>query len=137
MQRHVEAERLGGLDVDRQLELDRKLDGKLARFRAIQNFIHIRRRTPKIIALVISVGQQAAEFNEETTRIDGRETVVSRSDVTSARWTFMKASGMTIRPLLGSRACAATTISSSGASRTGAAIASTAKDAAAALKWFR
>src|SRR5262245_48688303 len=54
-QRHFEAERLGGLQVDHQLELDRNLDGKLARLRALQNFIHIRRRAPKIIALVISV----------------------------------------------------------------------------------
>ena len=45
----------------------------------------------------------------------------------------MKASGMTIRPPSGSRACPATTDSSSDVSRTGAAIASTAKDAAAAL----
>src|SRR6516165_10210731 len=51
MQRHVEAERLRGLEVDRQLELDWKLDGKLARLRAIQDFIHICRRAPKIIAL--------------------------------------------------------------------------------------
>jgi hypothetical protein len=58
--------------VDRQLELDRKLYGKLARLRAIQNFIHIRRRAPKIIALVIPVGQQAAEFSEKTARIDGQ-----------------------------------------------------------------
>jgi len=78
MQRHVEAERLGGLEIDRQFVLDWNLNGKLARLRALQNLIHIRRRAPKIIALVISVGQQAAEFSEETARIDGRETVVSR-----------------------------------------------------------
>jgi TIR domain len=40
-----------------ELELDRNLDGQLARLRALQNFIHIRRRALKIIALVISVGQ--------------------------------------------------------------------------------
>ena len=55
----------------------------------------------------------------------------------SARWATMKASGITIRPPFGSRACAAMTDSSSDLSRTGAAIASTAKDAAAALKGFR
>src|SRR6516164_1611552 len=75
-QRNVEAERLGRLEIDRQFVLDRNLDGKLARLRALQNFIHIRRRALKIIALVISVGQQAAEFSEETARIDGREMVV-------------------------------------------------------------
>src|SRR6266571_5360832 len=125
MQRHVEAERLGGLEVDHQLELDRGLDGKLTRLRAPQDAIDIDRSTPKIIEQVISVGQQAAEFSEETERIDGRKTVASREE-----------SGMTIRPPFGSRACAATTDSSSDLSRTGATIASTPKDAAAALKCF-
>ena len=54
--RHVEAERLRGLEIDRQLELDRGLDGKLARLRALQDAIDVDRRTPKIIELVISVG---------------------------------------------------------------------------------
>ena len=49
MQRHVEAERLGGLEVDHQLELDRGLDGKLARLRALEDAIDIGRRAPKII----------------------------------------------------------------------------------------
>jgi hypothetical protein len=43
--RHVEAERLGGLEVDHQLELDRGLDGKLARFGAAQDAN--RCRTPR------------------------------------------------------------------------------------------
>src|SRR6516162_9323749 len=49
----------------------------------------------------------------------------------------MKESGVTIRPLLGSRDCAATTASSSDVSRTGAAITSTPIDGAAALRGFR
>ena len=63
--RHREAERLGGLEVDLQLELDRGLDGKLARLRALEDSIGIGRRAPIIIELVNSVGQQAAEFSEE------------------------------------------------------------------------
>jgi hypothetical protein len=35
MERHVEAERLRGLEVDHQFELDRGLDGKLARLLAL------------------------------------------------------------------------------------------------------
>jgi hypothetical protein len=46
MQRHVETERLGGLEVDHQLELDRGLDGKLVRFRALEDTIGIGRRAP-------------------------------------------------------------------------------------------
>src|SRR5262249_39403551 len=51
-------------------------------------------------------------------------------------WASVKLSGSTIIPPFGSRACAATTDSSSKLSRTGAAIASTAKAAAAAWKGF-
>jgi hypothetical protein len=47
------------------------------------------------------------------------------SDVTSARWKSMKESGVTISPLFGSRAHAATKDSGSDVPRTGAAIAST------------
>ena len=36
--RNIEAKRLGGLEVDHQLELDWALDGKLARFRALRAF---------------------------------------------------------------------------------------------------
>jgi hypothetical protein len=72
LQRRVESERLGGLGVDDQVELDWGLDGKLARLLAPQDAIGIGRRAPKIIGQVNCVGQQAAEFREETERIDGR-----------------------------------------------------------------
>ena len=70
MQRHLEAERLGGLEVDHQLELGRGLDGKLARLLALEDAIGIGRRAPKIINQVNSVGQQAAEFSEDTEMIE-------------------------------------------------------------------
>src|SRR5260221_10003112 len=74
---HVEAERLGGLEVDHQLELDRSLNGKLARLLSLEDAIGIDSRAPKIIGQVNAVGQQAAEFSVETERIDGREAVAS------------------------------------------------------------
>src|SRR5262245_18693634 len=74
---HIEAKCLGGLEVDHQLELDWGLDGKLARLRALEDEIGIARRAPKIIGLVRSIGQQAAEFSPETIWIDGRQTVAS------------------------------------------------------------
>jgi len=48
--RHVEAERLGGSEIDYELEFDGSLDGKLARPIALEDAIHIRCRAPKIIA---------------------------------------------------------------------------------------
>src|SRR5215470_5890299 len=76
-QRHVEAKRLGGLEIDRQLKLGRGLDGKLARLRALEDSVDITGRAPIIIELVNSVGQQAAEFSEDSARIDSREAVAS------------------------------------------------------------
>ena len=64
--RHGERKRLRGLEVDHELELDWCLNGKLARFRTAQHAINIVRRKPKLIALLISVAQQAAEFGEKT-----------------------------------------------------------------------
>src|SRR5580658_5123021 len=77
-ERHIETECLCGLEVDHQLELDRGLDGKVAWLLALEDVIGIARRAPIIIEQVTSVGQEAAEFSEETVRIDGREAVASR-----------------------------------------------------------
>jgi hypothetical protein len=55
-QRHVEAERLGGLEVDRKLELGWGLNGKLARLLALEDAIGIGGCAPKIIEPIISVG---------------------------------------------------------------------------------
>src|ERR1700738_4334166 len=76
--RYVKGECLGGLEVDRKLELDRGLDRKLARLRLLEDAIGIGRRAPKIIDQVTSVGQQAAGISEYPVRIDGRETVARR-----------------------------------------------------------
>src|SRR4030095_2241057 len=75
--RDLESEGLRGLEVDDQLELYRRLDGKLVRRRTLEDAIGISRRALKTIEQVISVGQQPAQFNEITKRIDGRKTVAS------------------------------------------------------------
>src|ERR1700730_6584798 len=77
MQRHLVAERLGGLAIDYQLELDRGLDGKLAWRRALEDAIGISRRALIIIQRIISVGQQATKFSEIAVRIDRRKMVAS------------------------------------------------------------
>jgi hypothetical protein len=76
-QRHVEAERLRGLEIDRQLELDRGLDGTFTRLGAFEDAIDVGRRAPIIIDDVISIGQQAAQFSIEAVRRDGRQAVAS------------------------------------------------------------
>ena len=106
-ERHVQAEGLGGLDVDDKLELDRGLDRKIGRLFSAQDAVNIGRRAPEIIGLIRSVGQQAAEFNEETIRIDGRQTVASSQRCDLRAMNERKASGITIKPLFGSRVVAA------------------------------
>src|SRR6266487_1233978 len=76
--RDRQAESLGGLEVDDQLVLDRRLHRKVGRLRTLEDEIDIASRAPKIIGQVNSVGQEAAEFSEETVRIDGRKMVASR-----------------------------------------------------------
>ena len=75
---HREPKRLGGLEVDRQLELDRGLDRKLARLLALEDAIGLGRRAPKIIEPVKSVGQQATDLGKFTVWIDDGKTVTSR-----------------------------------------------------------
>ena len=75
---NLEAQRLGGLEVDHQLELDRSLNGKLARLRALEDAIGVGCCTPIIVDEIISVGQQATDFSVEPVRIDCREAVARR-----------------------------------------------------------
>src|ERR1700726_2010196 len=72
---HVEAERLGSLEVDHQLELNRGLHGKLARFRALEDAVGIRRRPAKIVGEVSPVSQQTTELGEGPVRKDGRDPI--------------------------------------------------------------
>jgi hypothetical protein len=62
--RHVQAKRLGGLEVDHELELDCGLDGKFARFRALENAVGVRRRTSVFIDDIRAVRDQAADFSK-------------------------------------------------------------------------
>ena len=55
-----------------QFELDRCLDGKLARLRASQDAIDIGGRKPKLIPLLISVAQEAAKLGKKAEWIDSR-----------------------------------------------------------------
>jgi hypothetical protein len=48
--RDREAERLGRLEVDDQLELGRLLDGEIAGFGAFQNLVHMGRGAPMMLS---------------------------------------------------------------------------------------
>src|SRR5262249_5506640 len=78
MHRYDHTERLGGFQIDHQLEFDRSLDGKLTWLLALKDAIDIRRRTPKIIDRVASVRKQAADFSKDTLCRDGRHAVATQ-----------------------------------------------------------
>jgi hypothetical protein len=74
MQWHVEAERLEGLQVDRQLVFGRRLDRKLARLLAAQDAIDVSRGLGPLVELIDPVIQQASIRGVVLERIDRRQT---------------------------------------------------------------
>jgi hypothetical protein len=72
LQRYVEAKRLGGLEIDHQLEFDWKLDGKLRRLCATENAIDIGGGATKYVCVVWSVGKQPAVSGDDGVPIDRR-----------------------------------------------------------------
>src|SRR5215472_1498277 len=71
LQRHIQAERLGGLEVDYQLELGGRLNRQIAWFCALEDAIDIQHGAPVLIGNIWAVRDQAADFRERTRPIDG------------------------------------------------------------------
>src|SRR6516164_8808035 len=57
-----EAERLGGLEVDDQLEPCRHLHGKIGRLLALEDAVDISRRQAKLLTANVTIRDQAARF---------------------------------------------------------------------------
>jgi hypothetical protein len=62
--RDREAEGLGSLEVDQQLELRRLLNGKVARSCAFENAVHVDRSAAKLFRGVHTVRSETAVHNE-------------------------------------------------------------------------
>ena len=58
--RHVEAERLGGLEVDDQLVLGRRLHRQVGRLLALEDAVDVAGRAPVLVDQVRPIGDQAA-----------------------------------------------------------------------------
>jgi hypothetical protein len=69
--RDIEAECLGGLEVDDELELGRPLHRKVARLLALENAIDVSRRTPELVEKLRTIGDQATCGNEHAVEVDG------------------------------------------------------------------
>src|SRR5260221_3548656 len=96
MERHVEAERLGGLEVDHQFEFGRLLYWEVCRFGATQNAIDVQRRATQqpetrcriVGAIDVSTRSQTADRNSAPHLMDeyfeiGREWVPPRRRLAS------------------------------------------------------
>ena len=64
----VEAERLGGLEVDDQLELGRRLHRQVGRLLALEDAVDVAGRAPVLVDKIRPIGDQAAGGDEERSK---------------------------------------------------------------------
>ena len=76
--RHVEAERLGGLEIDHQLVLGRRLHRQVGRLLAPEDTIDVAGRAAVLVEVVEAVGHQAAAHDVAAVGVDRRQTVPRR-----------------------------------------------------------
>src|SRR5215469_15098697 len=76
--RHFEAERLGGLEVDRQLIFGRLLDRQARRLLALEDTIDVRSRTPNYVDSIRSIGDQCPFCDELPMTTERRESMLFR-----------------------------------------------------------
>jgi len=70
-QRHVEAERLGGLKIDHQLVFGRRLYRHITWFFPLENAINVFCRATEWVDPIRAVGNQAAGDDKLTRAVDG------------------------------------------------------------------
>jgi len=73
MQWYVETKRFGGLEIDHQLELARRLHRKIGRLLAPKDTVDVSCRRAPLLNLIDSIGEQPARAGEESERIDRRQ----------------------------------------------------------------
>ena len=76
--RHVEAECLGGLEVDHQLVLGRRLHRQVGRLLALEDAVDVAGRAPVLVDLISPIGDQAAGRDEGAIVVDRGQPVPGR-----------------------------------------------------------
>src|SRR6266480_4492807 len=78
LQRHLEAQRLGGLEIDDQLKLCRRLQWKIGRLLTLEDAVDVPCRQAKLFVASLTIRDQAAWFRKEAIEIDRRHAVAGR-----------------------------------------------------------
>jgi hypothetical protein len=78
LQRHFDAERLGGLEVEGEDELDGPLYRQVAGLGSLQNLVHIGCGASVQVGIAWSVEHQAANLNQLTISIDPWQALLYR-----------------------------------------------------------
>ena len=73
--RHVEAERVGGLEVDDEFKFGRQLNRQFGGLGTFENAIDIGCRLPIVLEHLNPIGDQAPDCDEVPERIDGWQAV--------------------------------------------------------------
>jgi hypothetical protein len=68
--RHVEAERLGGFEIDHQLVLGRRLHRKIGRLLALEDAINVAGGAPILVNAIRSITNQTTGEDAEAVGID-------------------------------------------------------------------
>jgi hypothetical protein len=71
--RDVEAERLGGLEVDDQLQLGGELNRQIARRNAVQDLVHVIAAAAEAVTEVDAIADQPAVIDMLAISVDGRQ----------------------------------------------------------------
>src|SRR5258708_15679803 len=73
--RYIDAERLGGLHVDDQLEPGGLLDGEVGGLGALEDLVHVHRAAPKQVVAVGPICDQTADLHKLASLGHGRQSV--------------------------------------------------------------
>ena len=76
--RHVETERPGGLEIDHQLVLGRRLHWEVGRLLALEDAVNVNRRASMWVNRIGPVGDQATGGDEVPRKVDCGQLVPSR-----------------------------------------------------------
>jgi hypothetical protein len=76
--RHIEADRLCGLEIDHQLELRRALDREVGGLLTFEDAIDVAGRAPELVHEIGPVGDEAATGDEKPVEVDRWEAVPGR-----------------------------------------------------------